>query len=217
MTCPECESATRVTKTTVSATATTRALTCVACGIRFESTETITHRYRSTQVAISGHIPPPVITGNHPSPVIASGGVGGGLSSDLNSVLIPVSSVPSQQSGSDPKAITRSDQAREPAYSDSFNCFWAAYPRKTAKGAAWKAWPKAAVHLPTILAALTWQRNSDEWQRDGGVYIPHPATWLNARRWEDEPTAIGPALPEKARISRMATSEWLGKKESFGG
>ena len=29
-------------------------------------------------------------------------------------------------------------------------------------------------------------RNSDEWAEDGGRYIPHPATWLNGERWEDE-------------------------------
>jgi hypothetical protein len=31
---------------------------------------------------------------------------------------------------------------------------------------------------------------SAEWTKDGGQFIPHPATWLNQKRWEDEPMAI---------------------------
>jgi len=33
---------------------------------------------------------------------------------------------------------------------------------------------------------------SESWNRDGGRYIPHPSTWLNGRRWEDE---LAPAPP----------------------
>jgi len=27
---------------------------------------------------------------------------------------------------------------------------------------------------------------SEQWTKDNGQYIPHAATWLNGRRWEDE-------------------------------
>jgi len=30
------------------------------------------------------------------------------------------------------------------------------------------------------------QKNSDDWTRNDGQYIPYPATWLNGQRWEDE-------------------------------
>jgi hypothetical protein len=33
---------------------------------------------------------------------------------------------------------------------------------------------------------LALQRQSAQWQRDDGQFIPHPSTWLNGRRWEDE-------------------------------
>jgi hypothetical protein len=56
-----------------------------------------------------------------------------------------------------------------------------AYPRKVAKGAAVKAWP-GDEHLPAILAALAWQAKN--WTDP--KFIPHPATYLNQRRWEDE-------------------------------
>ena len=74
----------------------------------------------------------------------------------------------------------------EPAYSPAFLDFWTAYPRKTAKGAAWKAWPGDGI-LPAILSALEWQAALPNWQ--DWQFIKHPATYLNARMWEDEKPA----------------------------
>lgn len=75
-----------------------------------------------------------------------------------------------------------------------FDRFWAVYPRRTAKARALDAWRKLDVTpelLDTILRAVEIQRNSNQWIRDQGRYIPYPATWLNGHRWEDElPTAL---------------------------
>ena len=76
-------------------------------------------------------------------------------------------------------------------YSDEFETFWLAYPRKVNKGAAWKAWQKLSKEkvLPdagTLRECLSWRKVAEDWERDGGKYIPHPATWLNARGWEDD-------------------------------
>jgi hypothetical protein len=70
-----------------------------------------------------------------------------------------------------------------------FDRFWKAYPRHTGKVNAEKAFAKLKVDadlLDTMLAALTWQRRQRDWTKDDGAFIPHPATWLNQRRWEDE-------------------------------
>jgi hypothetical protein len=37
-----------------------------------------------------------------------------------------------------------------------------------------------------MIDAVGRQRASRQWREDGGRYIPHPATWLNQGRWEDE-------------------------------
>ena len=76
--------------------------------------------------------------------------------------------------------------------SESFKAFYSAYPRKVSKQPALKAFtklvePYAAELLPVILAALKWQTTSPEWQRDNGRYVPHPATYLNEHRWDDQP------------------------------
>jgi hypothetical protein len=65
--------------------------------------------------------------------------------------------------------------------SEAFTQFWTAYPRKTGKGQAAKAWPGDELLQP-ILDALAWQVPT--WKDP--QYIKHPATWLRARCWEDE-------------------------------
>ena len=70
---------------------------------------------------------------------------------------------------------------------DRFDKFWEAYPRKVGKQNAKKAFDKLRVDdrlLHTMLGAIAVAKRSVGW-RDM-QYIPHPATWLNGRRWEDE-------------------------------
>lgn len=72
---------------------------------------------------------------------------------------------------------------------DRFDRFWAAYPRHTAKQTALNSFIKVNPDeelLAVMLKAITEQKCSDQWSRDNGQFIPHPATWLNQRRWEDE-------------------------------
>jgi len=74
---------------------------------------------------------------------------------------------------------------------DGFAQFWAAYPRHEDKQAARRAWNKlgSSPPLDAILAALAWQRTTSRWSEEAGRFIPHPATYLNHRRWEDEQPA----------------------------
>ena len=74
-----------------------------------------------------------------------------------------------------------------------FDAFWRAYPRKTGKGDARNKFAKALTKttFETIMTALERVKGSAQWQRDGGQYIPHPATWLNQERWDDDPSAAG--------------------------
>lgn len=80
-----------------------------------------------------------------------------------------------------------------PDYELFFTEFWKAYPNKKAKQAAAKAWkrlkPDQAL-FDVIMQALDTAKRSDQWSRDGGRYIPHPATWINGRRWEDQDAEV---------------------------
>ena len=83
-----------------------------------------------------------------------------------------------------------------------FDRFWGAYPRKVSKADARKAFAKLnpdAELVEAMLRALDWQKRLPEWTKDGGQFIPYPATWLNARRWEDEQegSPTPPTPPER--------------------
>ena len=70
-----------------------------------------------------------------------------------------------------------------------FDEFWASYPRKTGKGAAKKSFLKIAPSkelFEKMMSALEAAKRCEQWSRDHGQYIPHPATWLNQERWDDD-------------------------------
>lgn len=68
---------------------------------------------------------------------------------------------------------------------DKFDAFWIAYPKKVAKENAISAWKKIKMDdilFAKMLKAIKDQKLSDTDKQ----FIPNPATWLNAKRWEDE-------------------------------
>lgn len=78
----------------------------------------------------------------------------------------------------------------EPESIQGFSEFWKAYPRKVGKGKAQDLWRRLKVSktlLATILAAIEQQKQSKQWTKSEGEFIPHPSTWLAQKRWEDEP------------------------------
>lgn len=79
----------------------------------------------------------------------------------------------------------RSNNAQD---SQDFLDFWAAYPhhRRKAKGNARRAFSKCRGKFSVIMAALENHKRSADWLKDGGKWIPLPASWLNGERWEDE-------------------------------
>lgn len=65
--------------------------------------------------------------------------------------------------------------------------FWQAYPKRTGRGTAEESWAKMRPPLAEVLAALTWQRESHDWTKERGQFIPMPSTYINQKRWLDEP------------------------------
>lgn len=91
-----------------------------------------------------------------------------------------------------PSTVTKDCNTRD--LDASFDAWYATYPVKKAKGAALRAY-RAALKLASaedLLLALKRQVPEIETRRDAG-YALHPASWLNARRWEDE-------LPEEPKL-----------------
>lgn len=90
---------------------------------------------------------------------------------------------------------------REEVYRDpQFQSFWETWPKEArkAKGDAAKAWSqtdpnytggkyvKRPRDLGEVLESVRQWKQTRQWSKDGGKWIPNPATWLRAARWEDE-------------------------------
>jgi len=107
------------------------------------------------------------------------------------------------QEGEKGKEKTLKTLAEKSAYCAAmFDRFWKLYPRKTAKEAARKAWAKIEIteDLFSLIAdGLAKQVVCHDWIKDGGSFVPHPATWLNGKRWEDE---IKPGSGKPQAISK---------------
>jgi len=85
-------------------------------------------------------------------------------------------------------------------YPADFLSFWEAYPKKKQKGSALRAWKRASARPPVqvMVDAIKAQAGTDQWKKEGGQFIPYPATWLNGRGWEDELQPMAPTTTEPA-------------------
>lgn len=82
-------------------------------------------------------------------------------------------------------------EEKKKTYTDEFLAFYNSYPKRIGRDAAWKAWQKCNGNRPSIesiLKTLSQQKQTEQWTKDGGQFIPNPATWLNQGRWADEVT-----------------------------
>ena len=108
---------------------------------------------------------------------------------------------------------------RESDLPEGFEAFWEKYPRKTAKANALKAWAKLKpnAELATkIMQSVGYHCVCADWVKDGGQFIPHPATWLNGKRWEDELRPVDNVHHLPARRGALEpivfdSTDWLGK------
>ena len=120
------------------------------------------------------------------------------------------------QSESNPNPNARKERARESEL--LFERFWGAYPRKEAKTVAKKAFEKLAPDeslLLTMLEAIEQWKKTAQWQEDGGKYIPHPASWLNQRRWEDDMPKAESHSAKTVHAQDYEQRDYSGKEETM--
>lgn len=110
---------------------------------------------------------------------------------------------------------TRATQQMVSEDDPQFARFWNAYPKRVSKKDARIAWFQLAPTSQAVdrmVAALEWQSKQPAWLKDGGQYIPYPASWLRAERWTDEPTqALTPrtALQQQVGTGGMTVLDTL--------
>lgn len=90
----------------------------------------------------------------------------------------------------------KKSKKKELSYDDypDFCEFWSAYPNKDKKYEALNIWSQSDFPIDNILKALSWQTRCDKWLEGGGKYVPLPTTYLNQKRWQDEPQQRGAAF-----------------------
>lgn len=96
----------------------------------------------------------------------------------------------------------------------AFDRFWQVFPRRTGKGAARKAFERAVAKVGVDAVMAGAQRLADDPNLPEAQYVPHPATWLNQERWDDDPLpARAGAAPSSAMgrtmsaLGRLASGE----------
>lgn len=117
-----------------------------------------------------------------------------------------------QNATSETETETETEYKNSPSPMVEFDQFWKSYPKKIGKGAARKAFEKGkcAAKIAAIIRAIEKQCTSDQWRKDGGQFIPNPATWLNQERWEDEVkiAVIKPAKPITDKKQEYENKLW---------
>lgn len=104
------------------------------------------------------------------------------------------------------KAIKKQNKELNELQEKQFDKFWQAYPKKVSKKQAQKSWKKINPSLELfekILKALEMVKQTEQWEKDNGKFIPYPATWLNQERWTDEIKMmqdIKPVIEPKLKI-----------------
>lgn len=93
----------------------------------------------------------------------------------------------SDKNGTSNKTVSVYSTVRHNNEGIPFDQFWLLYPKKKDKSKAEKKWKKLKdVDQKVVIEDIEKRKESREWKKDGGQFIPYPSTYLNGRRWEDD-------------------------------
>ena len=133
---------------------------------------TVTNRYADTVTKSNGNVTKRVTNRYVGSPLV---------SKDSTSLT---SCVPALDSDSFLQADSKSLNLKT---LEAFDRFWAIYPKRIGKGCARKAWQAGRCETRADFIIESVGKQLDYFHAQGMKYTPNPATWLNQKRWDDEP------------------------------
>ena len=85
-----------------------------------------------------------------------------------------------------------------------FEEFWRSYPRRVGKKIAQRCWNRLGIfEQEAVMDGLALWKQSVDWLDP--LFIPHASTFLNQRRWEDEPIIY--ARPSERRTPTPEQTE----------
>lgn len=111
----------------------------------------------------------------------------------------------------DESSVTPEPDPSPPKPEDRFEEFYAAYPRHVGRGQAERAWKKAttgkvAADPGAVIAAasaFTARRKGQD-----PTFTPHPATWLNGKRWLDDDVVGAYVGGQYHRVTAADEASW---------
>lgn len=154
--------------------------------------------------------------------------IGGGVQEDISappsSFRTPQVEPPREPTPQPPAAGLAVSASRHPSpYPAAFEAFYAAYPRHEGKVAASRAWPGALSRVGGDARRIIdgAARYREDPNREP-AYTAHPATWLNAGRWDDDPlpprngngSARGPHPIARVDQRTMEAMDWAAERRA---
>lgn len=111
-----------------------------------------------------------------------------------------------------PNGVVDGGSEQNKIVEEMFEVFYRAFPRHQGKAKALSAFKKIKPDQPLfekMMRAVEQQRNTEQWTKEKGKYVPMPATWLNGKRWEDE-------VKEEEIVKGVSTNGYSANKGNSG-
>ena len=129
--------------------------------------------------------------------------------SDTGSRANSMDTRPCEAKGRKAKTPRMPKGADLPPYTEQFERIWAKYPRKDAKGKAYKAYMEllkagALPETDDLIERITYRKFEPDWERENGKYVPYFSTWLHNRGWEDAGCFSDTTPEQRARNERAS-------------
>ncbi len=87
----------------------------------------------------------------------------------------------------DNNVIKKKKINKKEKFENKFLIFWDLYPRKISKTKAYTSWLKLSEEeKDKCILVIPDHTQQEQWLENDGKFIPHPTTWLNGGRWEDD-------------------------------
>ena len=91
-----------------------------------------------------------------------------------------------------------------PKPNDACEAFLEAYPKKSWQDAARRWWQANEATLPPLdelLRALAWHKQTDNWKREAGRFVPTASNWLAGGLWREGPPTPSVRTPSPPPVS----------------
>ena len=109
-----------------------------------------------------------------------------------------------EKHGNKTNKTNKTNKIKQTKENELFECFWDSYPKKIGKTKAKQVFEKINPDddlVNKMIAKVDEYKLTNQWLKDNGQFIPHPTTWLNQGRWEDELTTQ--TISEAERIMNL--------------